>query len=187
MATVQRVRDAFCSYCGTKYDEPLAYPRTCGGCKTMVWANPIPVAVVLVQVRDGDRTGLLVVRRAIQPQLGKLGIVGGFVEEHESWQEGAAREVREETGLVIDPARIEPMYYASSSPRPNRILMFSLSPELPVAALPPFVPSSETSERGLVFGPDGLEDVFAFSLHVEAAKRYFSERGIVGPHDFVAR
>jgi ADP-ribose pyrophosphatase YjhB (NUDIX family) len=187
MATATRVRDSFCSFCGTKYDEPLAYPRTCGGCKTMVWANPIPVAVVLVQVRDGDRVGLLVVRRAIQPQLGKLGIVGGFVEEHESWQDGAAREVREETGLVIDPSKIEPMYYASSSPRPNRILMFSVSPEIPVTSLPPFTPSSETSERGLVFGPDGLEEVFAFSLHVEAAKRYFAAHGITGPHDFVAR
>ena len=186
MATQQRVRDSFCNYCGTKYDV-LTYPRSCASCKTQVWANPIPVAVVLVQVRDGDRTGLLVVRRAIQPQLGKLGIVGGFVEEHESWQEGAAREVREETGVLIDPSKIEPMYYASSSPKPNRILMFSVSPEMPVEALPPFVPSSETSERGLVFGPGGLEAVFAFSLHVEAAQRYFSQRGISGPHDFTVR
>lgn len=152
----------------------------------MVWANPIPVAVVLVQVEYAGRTGLLVVRRAIQPQLGKLGIVGGFVEEHETWQHGAAREVREETGLEIDPAQIEPMYYASSSPKPNRILMFSLSPKIPASSLPPFTPSSETSERGLVFGPDGLDEVFAFSLHVEAARRYFADRKISGPHDFQA-
>lgn len=181
------VRDTFCSYCGTRYDEPLRYPRTCPSCKVTVWANPIPVAVVLVQIEDAGRTGILVVRRAIQPQLGKLGIVGGFVEEHESWQAGAARETREETGLVIDAASLEPLYYASSTPRPNRILMFSVAPVLPVSALPPFEPSSETSERGLVFGPDGLDEIFAFSLHVEAAKRYFASRGVTGHHGYVVR
>jgi hypothetical protein len=47
-----------------------------------------------------------------------------------------------------------------------------------------FVASPETSERGLVFGPRGLEEVFAFPLHVKAAKRYFEERGLGGEHDY---
>jgi hypothetical protein len=51
-----------------------------------------------------------------------------------------------------------------------------------LSSLPPFVPSSETSERGLIFGPDGLDDVFAFPLHSEAARRFFAQRGITGPH-----
>jgi hypothetical protein len=29
--------------------------------------------------------------------------------------------------------------------------------------------------------------VFAFSLHAEAARRFFAERGITGPHAFAAR
>jgi 8-oxo-dGTP pyrophosphatase MutT (NUDIX family) len=180
-------RDTFCSFCGTKYAEPLAYPRTCPGCSTPIWANPIPVCVVLVQVTDGDRTGLLVVRRAIPPQIGKLALVGGFLEEHESWQAGGAREVREETGVTIEPGALVPMWYASSSPKPNRLLLFSLAPPQPVSGLPPFAADTEASERGLVYGPDGLEDVFAFSLHVEAARRYFTERRVSGPHGFVAR
>ena len=87
-------RDTFCSYCGTKYDETLAYPRRCRGCTTQVWANPIPVGVGLVPVVAAEGTGLLVIRRAIPPQIGKLALVGGFLEEHESWQQGVAREVR---------------------------------------------------------------------------------------------
>ena len=63
-------RDTFCSFCGTAYEAPLAYPRTCKGCKTQVWANPIPVSVVLVPVVKDGKTGLLVIRRGIQP--GKL-------------------------------------------------------------------------------------------------------------------
>ncbi|HEV7555999.1 MAG TPA: NUDIX domain-containing protein, partial [Kofleriaceae bacterium] len=121
-------RDSFCSFCGTAFATPLVYPRTCPGCKVQIWANPIPVAVVLVQVVDGARTGLLVVRRAIPPQIGKLALVGGFIEEHESWQAAGAREVREETGTIVDASTLEPMWYASSDPKPNRVLLFSVAP-----------------------------------------------------------
>jgi ADP-ribose pyrophosphatase YjhB (NUDIX family) len=180
-------RDAFCSYCGAKFTEPLTYPRTCGGCQTQIWANPIPVAVVLAQILDGARTGLLVVRRAIPPQIGKLALVGGFLEEHESWQEGGAREVREETGVHVDPKLLEPHWFASSEPRPNRVMLFSIAPPQPVSALPPFTHDAEASERGLIYGPAGLEDVFAFPTHIEAARRYFADRGVGGPHEFTAR
>jgi len=182
-----RVRDTFCSFCGTKYPEPLVYPRTCASCSTQVWSNPVPVCVVLVQVADGERTGLLTIRRAIPPGIGKLALVGGFLEDHESWQAGGAREVREETGVEIDGSKLEPLSYASSSPKPNRVLLFSLAPVIPVSALPPFQTDSETSERGLVYGPDGLDEAFAFSLHVEAARRYFADRSIRGAHGFAAR
>jgi ADP-ribose pyrophosphatase YjhB (NUDIX family) len=184
---MQRVRDSFCSFCGTQYVTPLTYPRNCAGCATMVWANPIPVCVVLVQVTDGGRTGLLTIRRAIPPAIGKLALVGGFLEEHESWQVGGAREVREETSVIVDPATLEPMWWASSEPKPNRVLLFSIAPPQPAAGLPAFSPDTEVSERGLVFGPGGLADVFAFSTHIEAAQRYFAHRGITGPHDFAAR
>ncbi len=178
------IRDAFCSYCGTKYPEPLAYPRTCASCQVTIWANPIPVSVILVPVVAGARTGLLVVRRAIEPQQGKLGLVGGFLEEHESWQDGGTREVREETGAIIDPATLETLWFASSTPKPNRVLLFSAARPIDVSALPAFHEDKETSERGLVFGPDGLEEVFAFPLHVGAAQRYFAQRQVTGPHAF---
>jgi len=179
-----RIRDAFCSYCGTRFAEPLAYPRTCGSCGVTIWANPIPVSVVLVPVIDGAQTGLLVVRRAIEPRHGKLAIVGGFLEEHETWQHGGSREVREETGATVDPDTLETMWFASSSPKPNRVLLFSIAAPIAVSALPAFHQDAETSERGLVFGPGGLEAEFAFPLHVEAARRYFAMRQITGAHAF---
>jgi ADP-ribose pyrophosphatase YjhB (NUDIX family) len=184
---MQCVRDTYCSYCGTRFPEPLEYPRTCPACHTQIWANPIPVAVVLVQIVDGDRTGLLVVRRAIPPEVGKLALVGGFIEEHESWQHGGAREVREETGVIVDPAALEPHWFASSDPRPNRVLLFSVARPQPASALPSFVHDAEASERGVIYGPGGLDEVFAFSTHVEAARRYFAAHGVTGPHGFTPR
>lgn len=175
-------RDTFCSSCGARFADTTAYPRTCTACGAQTWANPIPVAVVLLPVIDGARTGLLVVRRAIPP-VGKLALVGGFVEAHESWQVGAARELREETGVAIDPATLEPLWYASSAPRPDRVLLFSLAPAVDASALPPFTPGAEASQRGVWFGPGtagGPDDELAFPLHAEAARRYFARAGARG-------
>jgi ADP-ribose pyrophosphatase YjhB (NUDIX family) len=182
---IMAIKDTFCSFCGARYTEPLVYPRACAACGVTVWANPIPVAVVLVQITDGPRTGLLVVRRAIPPQIGKLALVGGFVEEQESWQYGGAREVLEEAGLTVEPDRLIPMWYASSEPHPNRVLLFSIAPPIKLANLPPFTGhDAEASERGVVYGPGGLDALFAFPLHIEAARRYFAARRVDGPHDF---
>jgi len=178
--------DTFCSYCGARYESVERYPRSCAGCQTQVWANPTPVSVVLVPVLREDRVGLLVVRRAIEPRVGRLAIVGGFLEAHETWQEGGAREVREETGVIVDASTLVPFWFTSTEPRPNRVLLFSVAAEADVASLAPFAPDAETSERGLVFGPSGLDEVFAFPLHVEAARRFFAERGIAGSHDYAA-
>lgn len=177
-------RDTFCSYCGTAHVPPLTYPRTCASCKTQVWANPIPVSVVLVPVEREGKTGLLVVRRAIEPRKGKLALVGGFLEEHETWRQGGAREVFEETGLRIDAQTIEPLWFESSSPRPNRVMLFGVAAPVSKAALPPFQTNTETSERGVIHGPAGVEEVLAFSTHIEATQRYFAARGIAGPHAF---
>jgi ADP-ribose pyrophosphatase YjhB (NUDIX family) len=178
------IRDSFCSYCGTVYPAPLKYPRTCTKCQTQVWSNPVPVSVVLLPVRHASGEGLLVVRRSIEPKQGLLALTGGFLEDHETWQQGGAREVREETGVHLDPAGLSSFWFTSTEPRPNRVLLFSVSRPIDAAALSAFVPSSETSERGLVFGPEGLEPLFAFGLHIEAVRRYFAATGITGPHRY---
>lgn len=177
------VRDSFCSFCGAAHVS-RTYPRTCPGCGTTIWANPIPVVVVLAPVEHEGRRGLLVVRRGIEPARGKLALVGGFLEEHERWQEGAAREVREETAVILEPSTIEPFYYVSTEPKPNRVLLFSIAAPL-TGALPPHVPNAETAERGIIFGLEGLEDEFGFALHLEAARRYLGREGLVGPHGYV--
>ena len=181
------VRDQFCSACGTAFVPPLAYPRTCPNpaCQLQVWANPIPVAVTLVPVLHGARTGLLVVRRGIPPRIGYLALVGGSVEDHERWQEAAAREVREEVQVDIDVATVSLVDAVSTEPRPNRILLFATCAPVDAAVLPVFAPSAESQARGVVFGPDGLDSEFAFPLHAAAARRWFADRGITGGHGLV--
>ncbi len=182
---MNRTRDAFCSFCGAAFAPPLAYPRSCAACGATIWANPIPVSVVLVPIDLGDRLGLLTVRRAIEPRRGLLALVGGFLEAHETWQVGGAREIREETGVHVDPATLTDFWFTSTAPRPDRVLLFSLAPPQ-AGPLPPFAVNPEVSERGVIVGPDGLDEVFAFGMHAEAARRYFAARGITGDHGFRA-
>jgi 8-oxo-dGTP diphosphatase len=59
------------------------------------------VGVLAVVLRDGKA---LVVRRANPPLSGRWGFPGGVLELGETVAEGAMRELREETGVVADPA-----------------------------------------------------------------------------------
>lgn len=152
----------------------------------MVWLNPVPVSVLLVPVVADAGTGLLVIRRGIEPQKDRLALVGGFLEAHETWQDGGAREVVEETGVEVDAATVEPFWFTSTEPSPDRVLLFGTVAQVQASQLDAFEPTTETTERGVVFGPEGLDEVFAFPLHAEAARRWFEARGVTGPHGFTA-
>ena len=86
--------------------------------------------------------------------------------------------------IQIDPAGLRPYFFASTEPRPNRVLLFALAPALRLSDIPTFVQNHEVSERGVIFGTQGLDPLFAFALHLKVATRFFEERGIVGPHQF---
>jgi len=74
----------------------------CGRCGYVMYANAAPTACALVV--DDDRR-LLLARRAAEVEHGKWDIPGGFVEENEHPLDAAIRELREETGLEIEPTR----------------------------------------------------------------------------------
>src|SRR6187402_854244 len=64
-----------CSHCGLVWPADLPWPRVCAGCGETTWSNPLPVAVVLLPVKSGDgQTGLVVVRRDIEPFRGELAL-----------------------------------------------------------------------------------------------------------------
>ncbi|WP_330271565.1 NUDIX domain-containing protein [Lentzea sp. NBC_00516] len=161
-------RDDFCNSCGSQYADTAAYPRRCVSCGHMVWANPSPVVVLLVPVKDGPRTGLLTVRRAIPP-IGELAFVSGFMDRGESWQQSAVRELEEEAGVRIPPDDLRPLHFVST-PDGGTVLMFATAPAINAEDMPPFVPNDEASERAVIFECVPL----AFPLHNDVATKYFS-------------
>ena len=89
----------FCSDCGAndwinKSDREFV----CAGCGFRHFVTPIPAAGALIL---DAQNRLLVIRRAHEPGLGKLGLPGGVIEPEETGEMAAARETREEVGLDL--------------------------------------------------------------------------------------
>ncbi|GGO78664.1 NUDIX domain-containing protein [Nonomuraea cavernae] len=158
------IKNSHCSYCGQAYTPDQAWPRTCSGCGNTGYLNPLPVAVMLLPV-DGR---LLVVRRDVEPGRGELALPGGFIDIGESWQQAAVRELREETGVVVDVADVR-LFDVLSAPD-GTVLIFALGPRIGSAALPPVAATAETTGWSLIGGPQEL----AFTLHTRVVAEYFT-------------
>jgi 8-oxo-dGTP diphosphatase len=90
----------FCSSCGARLvRRRLAghFRRVCPRCGQVAYENAKPCAGALVERRGR----LLLARRAVPPYKGWWDIPGGFLEADEHPEDGARREVHEETGLRV--------------------------------------------------------------------------------------
>jgi 8-oxo-dGTP diphosphatase len=91
---------SYCPHCGAE----LCYPEgvihfECDSCDEHLWLDHATIASV--GVVDGD--ALLLQMRAIPPGKGTWGLPGGHVDVGESPEGAAARELREEVNLRVDP------------------------------------------------------------------------------------
>ncbi|MEA3376209.1 MAG: NUDIX domain-containing protein [Chloroflexota bacterium] len=101
----------FCPRCGglltlTRQPGDDRERQVCTACGRFHYRNAKPCAGALV-ARDGH---LLLVKRAIEPCLGRWDIPGGFLEADEHPEAGAIREVQEETGLTVEPTDLFGIY-----------------------------------------------------------------------------
>ena len=89
----------FCPRCSAPVRR-AAGRAECDACGFVAYANSAPTAsAVLVD----ERGRVLLARRAVEPELGKWDLPGGFLEEGEEPLAGLRRELREETGLDVEP------------------------------------------------------------------------------------
>lgn len=98
----------FCPRCGAKAVAKVV-KLSCASCGLTKYLTP-PLGIALVLVDSQGR--IAVSHRAQDPQKGALDILGGFIEPEESLEDGAIRELQEETSLKIKHERLR---YAGST------------------------------------------------------------------------
>jgi len=112
----------FCSACGAPSIEREIdhYPRSvCTGCGKILYRNPVPAAGCVVE-KDGS---VLLARRKFEPWKDLWYIPSGFVEYGDDVEETARRELREETGLVVELGPLFGVYSYFDDPRQHGIII----------------------------------------------------------------
>ena len=105
----------FCQRCGHSLTRKKIEGKTrpyCPSCGYIVFLDPKVAAVVLVSM-DGK---LVLVQRDIKPALGHWAFPSGYVDRGEVVEDGAKREVREETGLDVQLDGFVGLYSSANSP-----------------------------------------------------------------------
>ena len=95
----------YCSSCGeenifSEIEGQIRYH--CIKCKTIHYQNPKPTAT-LICPKGSD---ILLVKRAFEPAKGDWSLPGGFLELGETLEDGAKRELKEETNLKGDVIKL---------------------------------------------------------------------------------
>ena len=102
----------YCTHCGmalawiTQLEDGGDKARLrCPACGWTHWNNPTPVLAAIVEVNDQ----ILLARNAAWQEK-MYALITGFMEAGESPQEGIAREVKEETNLDVQSAKLVGAY-----------------------------------------------------------------------------
>lgn len=99
LAVVALAGWTYCPRCRSELERGRGSVQ-CPVCGFREYASSVPTASALV-VDDEGR--VLLARRAGEPDAGKWDLPGGFLDEGEHPRDGLVRELREETGLEVEP------------------------------------------------------------------------------------
>ncbi len=94
----------YCNNCGSKSLKPENKTKyVCTNCNFIFWNNP-KASVTAILVKNGQ---LLFSKRAIDPRKGMYDFPGGFIEYNENPYKACVREIKEETGLEVNPKQLK--------------------------------------------------------------------------------
>jgi ADP-ribose pyrophosphatase YjhB (NUDIX family) len=161
-----------CSYCGSRFAEQVTYPRRCYTCYSDTFSSPSPVAVVLINIWDGEKIGSLVQLRNIEPKKGEWALHGGYMENGETWEQTAAREVREELGLETFPEDYSLLTIKTAPSNGNLLVFGNLDYAVKLEKINSvFKPNDEVTAIKVAYEPMEL----AFPSHTEMLLKWFDD------------
>lgn len=150
---------AFCPHCGGSLKTRLVSDkprRACPECGYIHFTDP-KVGVGVLVVRHGK---VLLVRRAMEPELGKWSIPAGYLDRGEDPKETAVREAQEETGLKVVIEGLVDVYY--NPPQQGGASVFVLYRANLVGGL---ARAGDDADAVGFFGPDELPELAFASTH----------------------
>ncbi|MFP4081905.1 MAG: NUDIX domain-containing protein [Candidatus Aminicenantes bacterium] len=148
----------YCPQCGSELMEKKEEERTrlfCPSCGQVFYQNPLPSAAALVM---NEEQKILLVKRGVEPGVGKWALPSGFIEIEETPEEACLRELEEETGLKGKILKLVGVYSQESVLYRNVLII-----GYEVAARGSLSPGSDSQEAGF-FAYDKLPEI-AFSSH----------------------
>jgi len=158
----------FCPMCGGALEMRIVAPdnkenKVCIKCGFVYFLGPKLVAGCIVA--DGDRTLLL--RRGLEPSMGKWTYPGGFVDLGETPEKCALRETVEEVGMTVRNPELLGIYADRKDPTPIIVVTYLAKP----GAETPIVTAEATEVR--YFGIDEIPwSDLAFDTTVQAMEAW---------------
>jgi len=114
----------FCPRCGGRLDQRTVKSNepkrlVCQACTFIFYQDPKVVAGTVFTLNGG----IVLLKRGVEPAVGKWVFPGGYVDRGESVQEAAVRETKEESQLEV---KLGPLLNVYSYPRsPNVIVVYT--------------------------------------------------------------
>jgi len=146
---------------------------SCSSCGSRYYAQSAPAVSAIVVDHDGR---LLLARRAFEPDLGLWDTPGGFLEEGEDPLAALRRELREETGLEVEPGDFLGAYLDTYGEGPGAASVLNLAWEASV--LSGEMKAADDVSELRWFQPEDLpdEDQLAFRWVAPFLREWATER-----------
>jgi len=159
----------YCPRCGAELREKKEEGRKrlfCPVCQWISYENPLPSAAAFVINKKNE---ILLVKRGVEPGLGKWALPSGFIEIEETPEMACLRELEEETGLKGEIMRLIGVYSQKSLLYKNVLII-----GYEVEASGVLSPGSD-SQRAEFFPAFKLPEI-AFSSHRKIIEDGFKEK-----------
>ena len=139
--------------------------RVCRFCGAVHFPDP-KVGVGVLAVRDDE---LLLVRRAVAPEIGRWSVPGGFLDAGEDPRAAAARETLAEANLVVDVGDLVDVYANPSAGDATVFLLYRAD------VVGGELRAGDDAADARFFGRTGLPGL-AFASTVDAVRRWLATR-----------